>query len=145
MFKSKFIMGNPMRKDPFVEKLRLFKEKEKPETVLLISDSPHLTKIVIAWTNTPVKRTKTLSRIVGESELDTWRWLWKNTIYSRDELMERIPSADQTTEKKIDALIANRVLYPDGTTNSYVERFLREKVIKHFIRKTTGRAKTERF
>jgi len=132
-----------MRKNLFVEKLQLFKTNEKPETVLLISDSPHLAKIVIAWTNTPVKRAKTLSRLVGSSELDAWQWLWKNAVYSREDLIERIPSADQTIEKKINALIANRVLYPDGTANSYVERYLREQVVKHFTRKTKGQAKAK--
>ncbi|HJX36106.1 MAG TPA: hypothetical protein VJ280_04010 [Dehalococcoidales bacterium] len=33
-------------------------------------------------------------------------------------------------------LIGNRILYPDGTVNSYVQRYLREKVINLFDKKT---------
>ena len=62
----------------------------------------------------------------------------ENARFSKDELLQRIPSSDTKTLQKIDALIANRVLYPDGTANSFVERFLREKVVRQFTRK--GRA-----
>ena len=128
-----------MRKNIYAEKLNLFKSAEIPETVLLIADSPHLTKIVVAWINTPVQRAKKLSRLDGGSENDIWSWLWRNTRFSREDLLSRIPSCDASTDKKIDALIANRVLYPDGTVNSFVEKFLRERVLKHFIRNTKKR------
>jgi hypothetical protein len=29
-------------------------------------------------------------------------------------------------------LIGNRIIYPDGTVNSFVERYLRERVVKLF-------------
>jgi len=35
-------------------------------------------------------------------------------------------------EKRIKPLIANRILYPDGTVNSFVQRYLREQVLKLF-------------
>jgi hypothetical protein len=41
---------------------------------------------------------------------------------SRSDWEAGVPCADSSTGKKIDALISNRVLYPDGTVNSYVER-----------------------
>ena len=37
---------------------------------------------------------------------------------------------------KMKPLIGNRIIYPDGTMNSFVERYLREQVLKLFEAKT---------
>ena len=119
----------------YVKRLGLFKENEKPEAVLMVADSPHLVKIVVAWTNMPVHRRRHLSQLQDSSDEAAWTWLWQNTDYSHAELVKRIPAADATTNRKIEALIANRVLYPDGTANGFVEKYLREQVLRHFGRK----------
>ncbi|HEX2972437.1 MAG TPA: hypothetical protein VHP11_08890 [Tepidisphaeraceae bacterium] len=121
--------------DPYAERLLRFRESEKPEFVLMVADSPHLVKIVVAWTSMPVCRKRQLRPLKGITEEAIWNWLWENTEYSQDELLKRIPAADTTTTRKIDALIANRVLYPDGKANSFVEKFMREQVLRHFDRK----------
>jgi hypothetical protein len=38
-------------------------------------------------------------------------------------------------------LIGNRILYPDGTVNSFVQRYLREQVLKFFDTKLKRPAK----
>ena len=38
-------------------------------------------------------------------------------------------------------LIANRILYPDGTANSFVQRYLREQVLELFDAKLKRPAK----
>lgn len=123
------------KQDPYAERLLRFKENEKPEAVLMVADSPHLVKIVVAWTSMPVCRKCHLRQFKGSTEEATWNWLWENTEYSHDELIRRIPAADTTTPRKIESLIANRVLYPDGTANGFVEKFMREQVLRHFGRK----------
>ena len=121
----------------FMEKLDLFKQNEKPEAVLVVADNPDLIKIVIAWTNLDVKPVGKLAALHGDSESETWEWLWQNTRYSLAELKEKadISVADYVLEKKIKPLIGNRILYPDGTINSYVQRYLKERVIKLFVAK----------
>jgi hypothetical protein len=128
------------KKDLYAEHLLRFKENEKPEAVLMIADSPHLVKIVVAWTSMPVCRMRHLIQLKGATDEAVWRWLWANTEYSGEELVKRIPAADATTNRKIEALIANRVLYPDGTANGFVEKFLREQVLRHFCRKQTRKS-----
>jgi hypothetical protein len=123
------------KQDLYAERLLRFKENEKPEAVLMAADSPHLLKIVVAWTGMPVCRKRLLRQLKGTGEEAIWNWLWENTEYSHDELIKRIPAADTTTPRKIEALIANRVLYPDGTANGFVEKYLREQVLRHFSRK----------
>ena len=121
-----------MDNDLFAEKLSAFKEDEKPEVVLLVGDDEALVKIVLGWTNTAVRRAEKLSPLKTDSEDEVWRWLWKNIKYSREELMAKSVVYDRRFDGKLELLIGNRVLYPDGTINSFVQRYLREKVLKLF-------------
>jgi hypothetical protein len=45
---------------------------------------------------------------------------------------ERSSLTARLVERKLKPLIGNRVLYPDGTVNSFVQRYLRERVLKLF-------------
>ena len=120
--------------DVFTEKLAWFKQNQKPEAVLLIADNPELIKIVVAWTSLDVRRVDKLTRLPSESESEIWEWLWQNTKYSLSELKEKIgiSFSEIALENKTKPLIGNRVIYPDGTVNSFVQRYLRERVLKLF-------------
>ena len=120
--------------DIYTEKLAWFKQNEKPEAVLIIADNPELIKIVIAWTNLDVRRVDNLTRLPSESESEIWEWLWQNTKYSLSELKEKIgiSFSEIALGNKMKPLIGNRVIYPDGTVNSFVQRYLRERVLKLF-------------
>lgn len=122
----------------FVEKLAWFKQNEKPEVVLLIANVPERTQFVIAWTNIKISLADNLNELVSTSENDIWEWLWQNTIYSRDELIEKIGISFSYSglENKMRPLIGNRILYPDGTVNSYVQSHLREQVVTLFDNKS---------
>jgi hypothetical protein len=132
-----------MPEDLFAEKLAWFKQNERPEAVLLVADNPERIKLVIAWTNLNVRRVEKLSELTGESENEVWEWLWKNASYSLAELKEKIsvPFSESGLESKMRPLIGNRVLYPDGTVNSLVQRYLREQVLKLFEAKPKRPAK----
>ena len=59
--------------------------------------------------------------------------------------LKKIPGtslSEAGLENKMRPLIGHRILYPDGTMNSYVQRYLREKVINIFKRKTRIFTKT---
>jgi hypothetical protein len=120
--------------DIYTEKLAWFKQNEKPEAVLLIADNPELIKIVVAWTSLDVRRVDNLTRLPSESESEIWEWLWQNTKYSLSELKEKIgiSFSEVALENKTKPLIGNRVIYPDGTVNSFVQRYLRGRVLKLF-------------
>lgn len=118
----------------FAEKLAYFKQNEKPEVVLLVADNPELIRIIIAWTNIDVKCIDKLTQLKSDSEREVWEWLWQNTRFSLTELKEKvdISVADYVLERRMKPLIGNRILYPDGTMNSYVQRYLKERVVKLF-------------
>ncbi len=50
--------------------------------------------------------------------------------YPREELISKSGVSERTFDSKLATLIGNRVLYPDGTINSFVQRYLRKKVLK---------------
>jgi hypothetical protein len=120
--------------DVFAEKLAYFKQNEKPEVVLLVADNPEFIKIVVTWPLLDITWEEKESRLPGNSEREVWDWLWKNTHFSLAELKEKadIPLAEWVLEKKLKPLIGNRILYPDGKVNSYVQRYLKERVVKLF-------------
>jgi hypothetical protein len=123
-----------MVEDLYSDKLNWFKQNEKPEVVLLLAESPDLVKIVVAWTSLDMKREDILSGLPGGSESEAWEWLWENTTYSLKELKEKIglSFSELALANKLKPLIGNRIIYPDGTVNSFVERYLRERVVKLF-------------
>jgi hypothetical protein len=124
--------------DIYTEKLAWFKQNERPEAVLVIADNPELIKIVVAWTSLDVRRANKLADLPGGSESEVWEWLWENTTYSLKELKEKIGTSfsEIALENKMRPLIGNRIIYPDGTVNSFVERYLREQVVKLFAAKS---------
>lgn len=123
-----------MGEDIYAEKLAWFKQDEKPEVVLLVADNPERIKLVVAWSNMDVRRAEKLTELTGESENEVWAWLWENVKYSRVALIEKlgIPFSESALESKMKPLIGNRVIYPDGTVNSFVQRYLREQVVRLF-------------
>ncbi len=128
-----------MTDDLYSERLAWFKQNEKPETVLVVADRPERITLVLAWTNLDVRRSEKLTKLRGESDGEVWVWLWENARYSRIELMERIGTSlsESVLEAKMNPLVGNRVLYPDGTVNSFVQRYLRERVAKLFETRST--------
>ena len=130
--------------DTYAQYLARFKQNEKPEAVLVIADEPERIRIAIAWTNLDVRHAATLTEQSGESNGEIWSWLWDNSLYSLQELMARVgvSLSEATFRKRLDPLIGNRVLYPDGTVNSFVQRYLRERVLKLFDAKPRKPAKS---
>lgn len=118
----------------YSETLERFKQNEKPEVVLILAENPDLVKVVVAWTNLDVHHAKGVKGYTGESETEAWDWLWRNVIYNVKVLRETIGKSisEAVLETKMKRLISNRVIYPDGTINSYVQRYLREQVVKLF-------------
>jgi len=97
-----------------------------------MGDDPHRTKIAVAWTNTTVKRRQKLTKLTGKTESEIWDWLWENTEYSVEELLNKSALPSYGFEGWLNSLIGNRILYPDGTINSFAQRYLRDKVLKLF-------------
>jgi hypothetical protein len=130
-----------MKSTLYDQELKRFKEKEQPEVVLLIADEPHLIRIIVAWPNIRISRSKRLSQLQDNSDSAVWNWLWENTSYSREDLMVKSAVPENAFAAKMSVLIGNRVLYPDGTINSLVQRYLHNLVLKIFDSKPKRKKK----
>lgn len=131
-----------MENDLFAEHLQRFKEKESPEAVLLVANAPDFTEIIVAWTILDVRSINERSPLTGQSDREIWDWLWANARYSLADLAEMSGLTLRLVEQRLKPLISNRVLYPDGTVNSFVQRYLRERVLKLFDTKPRKSAKS---
>lgn len=134
-----------MDADAYAQYLARFKQNEKAEAVLVIADEPERIRVAIAWTNLNVRHAAPLTELSGESDGEIWGWLWDNSQFSLQELMAMVgvSLSEATFRKRLDPLIGNRVLYPDGTINSFVQRYLRERVLKLFDAKPRKPSKRE--
>ena len=132
-----------MNEDLYGEKLSWFKENESPEAVLLVTGNQEYIKIIIAWTKLNVERAEQLTDLTSESVNEVWQWLWINVKYSRSDLVEKAgsPFSELVLERKLKPLMGNRILYPDGTVNSFVQRYLRQQVLNLFDAKANRRTR----
>lgn len=108
--------------------LARFKEREQPECLLLLSDDPESLKIIVAWTGVRISR-------IPESHgtvTDDWEALWRCVDYTIGDIAERMGISEYVVERKMRRLIASRAIYPDGTANSFVQRYLRQQVVDLF-------------
>jgi len=119
-----------MRRNRFENALGRFKEKEQPGAVLLVASHKDYANIASAWMHLSVRRRRRLTKTTGTSEADEWDWLWENIRFSAEHLRQKSGVPEKRFEERFNTLTANRVLYPDGTVNSFVRRYLREKVLR---------------
>jgi hypothetical protein len=121
-----------MKKDLWAARLSEVKCQEKPETVLILAGNAELTRIAVVWQETPVVRKKRLSACKGDDAVHVWRWLWENASFAKDEFLQRLSVSPDKADRMFQSLAANRVLYPDGTVNSFVQRYLQQRVLNLF-------------
>jgi len=107
----------------------------------LIADDALLIKIVTIWSYLNIKQLNRLKPLTGTTENDIWEWLWANTVFDVKEIKTKIDFhyPESILKNKIQQLIGNRIIFPDGTINSFVQKYLRERVLKLFDSKTNSR------
>jgi len=128
--------GRRSRAGVYDEQLQWFKDSERPEAVLVVAGNRDIERIVLAWPNIRVKRKRRVAALEGSSEKEMWAWLWGNTSYSAEELAEVGNVSVDALDRKMKALVGNRVLYPDGTVHSFVMRYLRQRTLDLFEKRS---------
>jgi len=121
-----------MKQNGFERVLQYFKDHEQPESVLMVAGSMSLIRIILCWSRVKIRQIGPLKACNTRGDEEKWAWLWSNVSYRRDHLLASIPSATDRTEKELDALIASRILYPDGTINSFVQKYLQQRTLQVF-------------
>ena len=130
-----------MSRTVFDRILAEFKAKEVPEAILVVGEDLWMTRLALAWpyvSLTAIEPAMSFSK--HWSEVGKWNWLWRNVRYSSEAVFD--VAGRSCLDNQLYALIANRILYPDGTVHSYVTRFLRDRVVKLLEKKPPTRRKT---
>ena len=129
--------------DLFTGKLAWFKQNEKPEAVLIVASNPELVKIVVAWSYLDIQIAHSLSPLTGDSVNEIWNWLWENIQFNITDLKTKagVSYSESVLEQKMKTLTGNRIVYPDGEINSFVQRYMRNEVAKLFENKLKKTAK----
>ena len=127
--------GRRSRAGVYNEQVQWFKDNERPEAVLVVAGNRDMERIVLAWPHIRVKRKRKLAPLERGSEKEMWAWLWGNSNYSAEELAEVGNVSVDALDRKMKALVGNRVLYPDDTVHSFVMRYLRQRTLDLFEKK----------
>jgi len=122
----------------YAEKLDWFKANERPEGVLLIDGNHQLMRMLVAWSSVTIEPQCDVEAAACSDE-NAWNWLWESTSYDFEEWASKSGVSNSFFEENRAILVGNRLVYPDGTLNKFVERYLREKVLTLF--ETKGKKK----
>ncbi|MCC8190431.1 MAG: hypothetical protein LIP77_07320 [Planctomycetes bacterium] len=129
-------------KTTFTHILSDFKGKENPEAILIVGEDPLMVRLTLAWPNVLIVGAEPSVPFSKQwNEVERWNWLWQNVHYLKKDVHAVVGRTRLDTQLR--SLIANRILYPDGTVHSYVLRFFRSRVIKLLekkpvVRRTAG-------
>lgn len=106
----------------FEDVLEGFRDDEKQACVLHLSNKRSLL-MTIAWET--VDRVTVLSRKKPPaSKKDRWVWLWSQVSFSIEDWARAAAIALPRAKAIAHSLIANRVIYPDGTINDFASAYL---------------------
>lgn len=120
--------------------LEPFRSKENPAQLATVIDSPDAIRVIAAWTATRRAWKKAKGKPPKTLEL-LWSWLWRGVAFDRDTLAETSRLASDQAHYVLRALVAARIVYPDGTITQYAEELIDgyvEKRMKQHGRPTTS-------
>ncbi len=128
--------------DPFLVRLEGFRRRESPDVVLIVEGDLRLARLVVSWRNLDVLRRAILPALPDRvSDGAAWSWLWEGVEFSREALGVASGLPLEELDRHLGVLIGNRIIYPDGTANSFVERYVRERAEALLAPETRRRAK----
>ncbi len=131
-------MKKGSNKSKYNQILDEFKANENPEAILVVGEDSLMTRLVLAWPNVARTGTEPVEPLSKDwDDVKRWNWLWSGIRYSKKEICDVVGRPRLDVQLRV--LIANRILYPDGTIHSYLTKFLRTRVIKLLEKKTPTR------
>lgn len=122
------------------ELLDPFRDQE-PLSAVLIMDDDEAKKIAAAWLRVPGKWAP-VDESPPQAMNELWPWIWKGLAPPPPELagiladFTALPQAE--VSEKLAMLIANRLIFPDGTISAWAE-----KAIAHDVYFRYGRTRRE--
>lgn len=118
----------------FGDLLKKFKEGETADSIVPLVEDVDLRNGVVAWKSVIV-RNKGMAECEENSEAAQWEWLWKQVDFDLDNFSTVAGVAKQKVTPLFMRMKGLRLIYPDGTVNSYAMKYLQSIILAKLPKK----------
>ncbi|MCC6156902.1 MAG: hypothetical protein IT350_02540 [Deltaproteobacteria bacterium] len=112
----------------FEEIVEALRAKESPDAIILIAENPRAQKLVVAW------KTVEIRRLAVSDSCQSGRGPWGSIEFDRQQWYRHAGLSPFEGQRDAECLIANSIVYPDGTIHEYVQKFLNSLVAERIAR-----------
>jgi hypothetical protein len=105
------------------ELLKYFKKTEAAENIIPLVESEELRNGLVAWKSVAIKY-KDNSECELKDEASRWDWMWNQVEYDVKKFGVVAGIAPQHAQQLLIRLQGLRLIYPDGTVNSFASKYL---------------------
>jgi hypothetical protein len=123
-------------KKTFAGLLEYFKASEDAEMVMPMLDDNILRNAVVSWQSVEIKPKDATDEPCPYTEGKAqWNWMWTRIQYDQRSFGIVAGIAEHKVNDVLTRLMGLRLIYPDGTINSFAKNYLRSMVAKKFGQK----------
>jgi hypothetical protein len=117
-----------------------FRETERPEAAYVIVKNEVAKRLLSAWPSNigswrVPKKEPPPGLESGAATREVWEWIWRGMILSEKFIrwICQVTGADQVTAmREYELLVANRLIYPDGTTHAMASSVVRAELMERY-------------
>jgi hypothetical protein len=107
----------------FGEVLSHFKKTETPESIVPLVENDALRNAVVAWRSVVISYSDN-EECTEVKEAEQWKWMWTKVRFDQHEFGIVAGAKPQDVSNLICRLTGFRLIYPDGTINTFAAKFL---------------------
>lgn len=123
----------------FGEVLGHFKKIEEAENIVPVIDDEQLRNALVGWKGVKISY-KTPSNCPFHDDSSMWEWMWEQVEFDQQEFGVIAGIKAQDVGRILTRLQGLRLIYPDGTINSFARQYL-TAIIMAKLRQTETRTR----
>lgn len=117
----------------FEEIITMAKEAETPDAILLVADSIIAQKLIVAW------KTVEMQKPDPQGKFSSLKDVWAATHFDQKQWYINAGLSPSENQRIGQSLIANGIVYPDGTVNDLVRKYLNTQVAELVAKAKSGK------
>lgn len=112
----------------FGELLAKFKKQETADSIVPLVESVELRNGVVSWKSVVIKN-KGPAECDEEADAAQWEWMWLQVSYDLNNFAVVAGALPQNIGSLFQRLKGLRLIYPDGTINSFAAKYLQSIIL----------------
>jgi len=116
-------------------------ESDNVENIAPLTEDKELRNSLVAWKSVSITWKDAGAQCDSTSEVEQWNWLWSQVSYDQHQFGVVAGLLTQDIGSVLERLKGLRVIYPDGSINSFARQFLQAQIMAKLKRKSPGRPK----